>query len=301
MRGGSAGGYLNHLWHDFLFRAVVVGTLVIVAAVFATRPTYEPRKEHGSQGQPHYETGAKIEGHGFLGIGSDAWTAIFTGVLTLFTGVLAVTAFVQIRYLIRADETARINADAARRAAEVAERTLVASSRAWIKVGTPTTEDNLAVNENGILSVFHIPMENIGKEPALSINPQLWITFFTANGFDERTFSDSCEVFRKTGGLELSLFPGEKYMGDNSEYGYFANATRVEMEQSLIPAHVPILQVMLAGCITYRFPSDPITRHQTRFAYRIWTPQRITLDPVDVPASTIKLTKFDFGGAFHAD
>jgi hypothetical protein len=67
---------------------------------------------------------------------ADAWNwttqepvSFYTFVLAIFTGVLGVTAIVQIRYLRRADETAVISANAARDAANASVDAAAASDR----------------------------------------------------------------------------------------------------------------------------------------------------------------------------
>jgi len=209
----------------------------------------------------------------------------------------------QARDMQKSLRIARLNAEAARKAAEVSERALIASNRAWIKVGVPILDDVLAIDEHRIMITVRIPMENIGQTPALSINPQVWLGFFPQTGFEGEVFAKRCEEFRiNPGSLGLSLFPGDKFPGSVNEYGHFALAQRNEMERNLwYDTTVPRLQVLLMGCITYRFPSDTQSFHQTRFIYRIITPKHVGLDPVGIPADQVRLMRFDFFSGFSAD
>ena len=161
---------MNRLCRDHIYRGIVVGTLIIVATIFATRPAYEPRKEHGGENQTSAETAPKIKGNGFYGIGPDAWTAIFTGVLTGFTGLLVATAGLQIRFLIRADETARRSADAAKIAAEAAKQ----SADATLSVERPfifieAKPETLAQKDGPDVSEFaiYLSFTNMGRVPAV--------------------------------------------------------------------------------------------------------------------------------------
>ena len=121
----SVRGYLESI----VFRSVVIGTLILVCVFFATRPIeYDAHDKH-----PHEPTKSEISDQ-FLGIGPEGWTAIFTGVLTVATLALAGVAAVQITYLKRADRTARITAKAALKSANVAERALIATERAFVFV-----------------------------------------------------------------------------------------------------------------------------------------------------------------------
>ncbi|HEY8031133.1 MAG TPA: hypothetical protein VIF02_01830 [Methylocella sp.] len=89
-----------------LFQAVVIGTLFIVAAFFATRPQY-PYEHKGdtctSNTYSNNETKERL-----FGVSAEGWTAIFTAVLAGFTFVLAGVSIIQIDFLTRADKNAAI-------------------------------------------------------------------------------------------------------------------------------------------------------------------------------------------------
>jgi hypothetical protein len=110
---------------------VIAGTgLIVVAVLLATRPQIKTQYCDSRDNQPNSIACPKVDDDKILGVGPDGWTAIFTGVLALFTAVLTSVSFIQIRFLIKADETARISADAAKQSADVAERFFGTSIRA---------------------------------------------------------------------------------------------------------------------------------------------------------------------------
>jgi hypothetical protein len=99
-----------------------MGFVVGGSVVWSLQPSAPPKTSQTSQ-QP----GKKSAENSYL---YDAWewathdaTSVYTFFLALFTGVVGTTAIVQIRYLKRADETARISADAAKQAADAAVAT----------------------------------------------------------------------------------------------------------------------------------------------------------------------------------
>lgn len=82
------------------------------------------------------QTGKKSNENSYL---YDFWKSatrdaitVYTFFLALFTAVLSGTAFVQIRYLRRADETARTTANAAKKSADVAEAALTVAGRPYL-------------------------------------------------------------------------------------------------------------------------------------------------------------------------
>jgi hypothetical protein len=62
--------------------------------------------------------------------------------LMIFTGVLAVVSAVQIGFLIRADKTARISAEAAKKSVDISEASMIAGARAFVSTAelVPTWE-----------------------------------------------------------------------------------------------------------------------------------------------------------------
>jgi hypothetical protein len=102
---------------------------------------------------------------------SDAWNwttqdpvSFYTFILAIFTGVLGVTAFVQIRYLRKADETARIAADAAKKSADAGKISadhIPLVERAYI-FGGPSK-----INTENDITSLKISVDNSGRTPGI--------------------------------------------------------------------------------------------------------------------------------------
>jgi hypothetical protein len=125
------------------------------------------------------QAGKKSEYHSYF---YDVWNwatrdaiTVYTFFLAAFTAVLGGTAIVQIRFLRRADETARITAEAAKGAANAAAEgnaltrdIFVAEHRPWLVWRFPQTTSIIKIGEQLNIRIG-AEIENIGKTPALNI------------------------------------------------------------------------------------------------------------------------------------
>jgi hypothetical protein len=100
---------------------------------------------------------------------------VYTFFLAVFTAVLSGTAIVQIRFLRRADETARISAEAAKSAANTAaegntltREIFVAEHRPWLIWRFPQTSSIVKIGDQLNIRI-DAEIENIGKTPALNV------------------------------------------------------------------------------------------------------------------------------------
>ena len=112
--------------------------------------------------------------------------AFYTLFLTVFSGLLAAVSFVQIRYLIRADKTARIAAEAARGSAETSSTTAERQLRAYVLA------DNIGFHASGIAIA---QIRNFGQTPAYDVRITIESEWRNRNdslvhlGFTENRFS----------------------------------------------------------------------------------------------------------------
>ena len=88
----------------------------------------------------------------------------FTVILSLFTGVLGATAIAQIKYLRRADETARTSADAAKRAADAASQQASASIEIELPILMIVGIETL---DGSTTKLVRIKIKNYGRTPAI--------------------------------------------------------------------------------------------------------------------------------------
>lgn len=100
-----------------LIRIIAASGLMILATVFVTAPYREGRR---GASEDHAKSAAisNKSPESFWERTTADPVAAFTGVLAIFTFVLAVVSVVQIYFLTKADKTARISADAAKVAAD---------------------------------------------------------------------------------------------------------------------------------------------------------------------------------------
>ena len=155
----------SRLLRDLLFHVTVVGTLIIVAAFFATRPEYT--QIHYSYAYNSDINSSNEIKEKLLGISSEGWTAIFTGVLALFTLALVMVSSVQIYFLTRADETGRIAADAANlnaRAAVGAELPIVFAGT--FVVGPAKGSPFSVIGQLPSVPIVSLKFHNYGRTPA---------------------------------------------------------------------------------------------------------------------------------------
>ena len=137
---------------------VAVG-IVAVAAV----QHYEPNKCEAVQE-------AKDQGEAkAVDILSSERVAYYTKVLAIFTGVLSTFGLLQIFFLIRADQTTRLAAQAAEKATRTAQAEFIASHRPQLRVGNivverPETKGDLFIPGRHVTGTFSIT--NIGGSRA---------------------------------------------------------------------------------------------------------------------------------------
>lgn len=135
-------------WRSYILG--VVGIAIIVAVILFLRPEYGDLMHHGT---------------------ADERVAFFTALLAVVTGILAAVSATQIFFLISADKTARLSADAAQKSADAAIKSAdaaIAAQRPWLKANLSICGD---VCESGTVgtAMFNFTVTNIGNSPATDI------------------------------------------------------------------------------------------------------------------------------------
>jgi len=196
-------------------------------------------------------------------------------------------------------------ADAALNAANVAERSLVISQRAWLKVGRPVISASLRFREYGASTAIKLRLTNIGNAPALKIATWIRLGAIHPDGTHVKRFHKECDdVVRMPPPGEISLYPGDSIPEDGMKFNIFAQISKQDIEAALFETdnkkHVLLL---LLGCILYQFPSDPGQYHQTRFMYQIVRDDLslFYMDLGSLPAEILHLKDAAFGSALYAD
>ncbi len=227
----------------------------------------------------------------------------YTFWLMIFTGVLAFVALIQIYFLIKADKTAAKTAQAAKDSAEIANKTLIASQRAWIRIDQiGFGGGGLAIDANGASVSVSFRITNIGNSPAINITPHAWLIVLR-NG----ALSPLQEQQRRCGeirhnpfSLGFTLFPGESFPDTIGLGGWSlgVNATRVEIEEgATLSVKKNQLMLFIVGCIDYTFPTDASMHHQTGFIYELRGDDQfpISFENGIIPIDNLRLTEAGIG------
>jgi hypothetical protein len=187
----------------------------VVGAVFSWSMKPAQQDQHYQQNETTAKPDQKgDQQHQAKSLWERTWddaVALYTAVLTVFTGLLAVISGVQIGFLIQADKTARKSAIAATRAA-------IASTK-QTKLAAETAERQVRAYvflENGVISdktqdpttpIFNLVFENYGQTP--TSKGVYWIDSAIGEINDERQFSISerriTEAFQLAPGAFLSV------------------------------------------------------------------------------------------------
>lgn len=167
---------------DNLIRIIIVATLIIIAAIFASGQYGQP-----GENKPENYTYSSASGEkppkSFWEKTVDDPVATFTAMLTVFTAVLAVVAIVQIYFLTKADNIARIAAEAAKASAiaatdqvSLSKEALITTERAFVyceRVNSIWTADK--ITELVVKWTFQPIWKNSGKTPTKrAINKISW-------------------------------------------------------------------------------------------------------------------------------
>lgn len=259
---------------SFLFRSVVLLALIVAGATFSLHhDDQRPSRQHeGGSEQQAEKVGPPKS---FMDRTLDDPTAFFTAALAFLTTILAGVGAVQIRYLVRADDTARMSANAARKAAEVAERTLVASNRAWLKVKPRIGSQPILIGAERVDTSIEINFQNIGNAPAIRVDPQVWLLTWimeNTNAHDEqiRRCAEARAVSHPS--QNFTLFPGESFPETEGLRGYELGVSIERKEVDFMAQRFGgqgYIMLYIGGAVTYSSASNPSVRHQTRFMFEL--------------------------------
>lgn len=244
----------------------------------------------------------------FYPSGEDAITR-YTFWLMLFTGVLALVAIIQIYFLYSADKTAAITANAAKESADVANKALIASQRAWVradKIGFGG--GGLAIDKNGASVSVSFKITNTGNSPALNVTPHAWLVVLKSGGlFPWQEQQRRCDEIRNQPfGTGFTLFPNESFPNNIGvgEWSFGTNASRDDIEKgALTSVDKKQLLLYVVGCIDYTFPTDATTHHQTGFILEVRRDRLlpVTFEDGIIPIDRLSLMESAMNAGRHAD
>lgn len=146
-------------------RVIAAAAIVIVATIIVTRSDtelYHPSEYNTSNAART----TQVASDKLFGIKPEGWTAVFTGVLALFTAVLTGVSSIQIYYLDRSEKIARRTAQAAKIAAVAArDQVRLAKDASETPLRAYLDVDEIVFVSTGI----RITILNKGRTPAQGI------------------------------------------------------------------------------------------------------------------------------------
>ena len=229
-----------------LFQSVLIGTLFIVAAFFATRPQYP--YEHkvdtcNSNTYSNNETKEKL-----IGISPEGWTAIFTGVLAVFTIVLASVSIIQIDFLTRADNNA-VESN------KITRDVFLAENRPWLSIKVEPIS-GLEYDDDGDATIeVKFTISNTGRMPA--VNVELLPPFGNVEfgGVVVKEFQSYREAM-KAGRLTRREIFGEPVFPDGPIIFNKPVTIYKKGIDKVIASGVNYMSIMFFVCVQYSFMND---------------------------------------------
>lgn len=248
--------------------AVLVGAIVFALAFvgIAAWRSYQT-EHHQTDNQPgtekaHPETNSPSEE-------SEKAIARYNFWLTIFTGVLAFVAIIQIGFLISADLIAGRSANAAKESADVARDTLIATNRPWVSVDIGIGSDLVYDTEGNARITINFLLKNVGKSPAANVQiiPKIAVIFGDSKSIQKEIAAAVRMKPPGLGNLGVTLFPGDTQLHAQSlpisraDIDAFNKKMAADYgEMSIGTAFLPTL----VGCVDYKFTFTE-GHHQTGF------------------------------------
>jgi len=206
--------------------------------------------------------------------------AFATICLVFVTALLAIGVFIQICLMTRAEYIAKDTAEAAKISAKVAENTLIATQRPWIKIidvklNSPSP---IILTAHEININIGYQLKNIGTTPAADVKFGFEPFLIDSDLDMDRIFSNmksNCEEMKKRslsqrqavaiGGVGGYLFPNEPSRELSS---ILMSIPFVRFEREIGRKIVTIKSIFIIAYATYKFPFDN-TIHITGTSYRL--------------------------------
>jgi hypothetical protein len=301
---------------------------LVIAEGLSCLPSYAPfcvlvSDENNAKNQPGYQACATMHEGVFRSVrfiwdratpeNINAFAAIavavFTYTLWRSTEKLWKVSLGQTEDTKTALQLARDDLAVARRNAETAERAAVANSRPWLKVDVDIGDQPLTISREGASVSVAISARNVGNAPALCVSPHAWMfAWNAAPNKDPFTMHERrCEEVRAAqSNWDYTLFPDESFP-DTEKIGKWSmgvNLAKAEIQAAIESSNPEgVILLYVGGCIDYVVPSDPLTKHQTKFFYTIRQHgmSQINVDQGHINAGLLNLSKTIMGRSNSAD
>jgi len=192
--------------------------------------------------------------------------SLYTGVLALLTAILVIVAIVQIRFLIRADDTSTIAANAALASANAA----ISAQRPWVPVQI-VVDGPITLTDAGMVINLSALIENIGATPTSQVHvlAKAYLNYYGHRDATAEHKTLCANIKNQQFILGDSLFPGEKrtIKLDGAWIPW------AEIQKSIDPVDwthdMRLVYPVIIGCVDYVFGNPP-EHHQTPFSFAIF-------------------------------
>jgi len=213
---------------SLLFRALVLATLFIVAALFTVKESVPSKPTKIDRPQAEQNTNNVETEKTVFGIGAEGWTAIFTGALFVSTTALFIVTIGLLRAAIQATGGS--------------ERLFIADQRPWLSVKVEKGKRSAVFHDDGSISMYlKVFVKNIGKTPA----------FYAGNGSATHIGYDGAEEqfdgFRRF--LEAQSYSHGKtiFPGESDDWDWNVSFSKAEIDQSQSISEGCPMQFILIG------------------------------------------------------
>jgi hypothetical protein len=297
--------------------ALAFSICLIALMFFYGSPSSAPQ----SPQQQHSEENKAVEHHSeaekpFWEKATTDPVAAFTLFLVIFTAILSAVGVIQLKMLTRAEtvsektaQAAKDSADAANKAAVVAEKTLIAGQRAWIRIDEIGVGGGaLVFDQNGASVSISFRVTNIGNIPATNITVHAWMVALkngkTSAVQDQKRLCEEVRSHPFFAGF--ALFPNEAFPASMGLGGWSlgTNVSSEEIAEGVeISADKKHILLQVFGCVDYTFATDPTVHHQTGFIRELRRKGPVMLSPNDgmIPKDQLTLVSDSFGFGQYAD
>jgi hypothetical protein len=210
---------------------------------------------------------------------------------------------------LAANTLTKQSADAAKESAKVANQTLIASQRAWIRIDQiGLGGGGLAIDKNGASVSVSFKITNVGNSPAINVTPYAWLVVLKSGGppLGQEQQKRCGEVRSQAFGPGFTLFPNEPFPSNIGigEWSLGTNASREDIEKgATVSADKAHMLLYVIGCIDYTFPTDAATHHQTGFSFEVREDRAFPIALKDgiIPVSRLYLMDTGIGTGKYAD
>ena len=205
----------------------------------------------------------------------------------------------------------RVYFNAAKKSADVAEKSLVAANRPWVKVDIQTAGP-ITYNVNGANFTLRFILTNVGHSPATHVWVNTRLVFPVVSMEADDHFNPRTEMLKDVAAMKkrgpstlaYALFPGDTI---SQEVTVTMSQADIERATTLIKAIYP----RVVGAVDYRMAFDSeaqdtgfIIEFRRNDAPREFTtvrklaPQAIWVEEGDVPASDVRIFRSIIDGGF---